>query len=89
MNDVNPHLALWQSETYVSTTELKWEAYVDAVAKCIGLTGLDGDTDKDGYSLDQAHDLFVAGCSVMDCAQEFLHQMDELPAMDPAGPYSD
>lgn len=88
MQDINPHLALAASESYVSPEETQFSAICDEVAKRLGLRDLDGTTDTDGYSIDQAYDMFLAGSDADDLVAEFRHQMDELPAMDPEGPYS-
>lgn len=70
MQDINPHLALLQSESYVSPEELKWEAWVDALALLLGFKNMDGDQMVDGYSLDWCYDVFTDGCTVADAAAE-------------------
>jgi hypothetical protein len=69
--DVNPHRALWASETYVSPVERKWEKWVDATARLMGLKSLDGDQDADGYSLDYALMLFEADYTPAEAVTEF------------------
>ncbi len=65
--DVNPHLALWQSETHVSASERAWDRWVAKVEKLLGHP-LDGDQDRDGYSLDFANDCFNDGVTAEEYA---------------------
>lgn len=58
LSEINPHLALAQSESYVGPGA--WERFVARVERLIG-HDLDGDQERDGYSLDYAHDAFMAG----------------------------
>jgi hypothetical protein len=53
-------LALWASESYVSDSEREWLRWVAKVEKLIG-HDLDGDQDRDGYSLDYAYGCWEAG----------------------------
>jgi hypothetical protein len=69
LSEINPHLALWQSENYVSPTEARWYAWVRAVELKLGHS-LDGNQQTDGYSLDYAHDAFADGVTVADYVAE-------------------
>lgn len=60
LSEINPHLALWRSENYVSPVERAWERWVRQVEGILG-HGLDGDEYADGYSLDFAYGAFEAG----------------------------
>ena len=72
------HLALHESETFVSKTEKDWLRFEKAVADGLGLLHLDGDQNEDGYSLDMAHDLFEDGCDVENAISEFRFYMNEV-----------
>lgn len=76
LNDINPHLALWKSETADVTSG--WEKWVDEVAAILQLDSLDGDQDEDGYSLDAAHDYYEDGLTPVAAANEFLFTMAAL-----------
>lgn len=65
LSEINPHLALWQSENYVSPGEQAWLRWIDRAEKLLG-HDLDGNQDRDGYSLDYAYDWFADGLSVED-----------------------
>jgi len=69
LDEMNPHLALAFSESYVSPRERKWEAWTAKVEKILG-HDLDGDQDTDGYSLDYAHDAFADGLTAEEYAAE-------------------
>lgn len=56
----HPHFQLLQSESYVSPREREWERWVKKVEKLLG-HNLDGNQQRDGYSLDYAYDAFRAG----------------------------
>jgi hypothetical protein len=58
--DINPHLALGQSESYSSPGEIAWDRFVSRVERLIG-RDLDGDQERDGYSIDCAYAAFEAG----------------------------
>jgi hypothetical protein len=60
LNETNPHAALWRSENYESPAEKRWLKWVAQVEKIVG-HDLDGDQDKDGYSLDYANNAFAWG----------------------------
>lgn len=71
--ECNPHLALWASENHVSPRERAWEAWVAKVEKLLG-HDLDGNQERDGYSLGFAHDHFWAG----DTPEQYVAEvMDE------------
>lgn len=67
--DINSHLALAISESYVSPSERAWLKWVASVEKLLG-HDLDGDQDRDGYSLDFANDFFEDGFSPAEYALE-------------------
>lgn len=69
--EINPHLALWQSESYVSPSERAWERWVKKVERALGHT-IDGDQDRDGYSLDFACDFFDNGGTVEEYVAEVI-----------------
>ena len=60
LSEINPHLALWQSENWVSPVERAWEAWLRRVETLVG-HHLDGHQARDGYSLDWAYGAFEAG----------------------------
>lgn len=62
--DINPHLALAASESYVSPTERDWLRWVRKVEHALGHS-IDGNQQTDGYSLDYAHDYWV-NCDTVD-----------------------
>lgn len=70
-DEVNPHLALCQSESYVSPEEKRWESFLRELEKRLVLDHLDGDQDEDGYSMDLAFDMFTDGLSARSAATEF------------------
>lgn len=59
-SEINPHLALAQSESYESDGDRAWARFCRDVKKLIG-GHLDGDDDRDGYSVDGAYASFEAG----------------------------
>lgn len=61
------HLQFAVSESFVSSTERRWLAWVDKVEDMIGHS-LDGDQHKDAYSLDCAHEAFLEGASAVEYA---------------------
>ena len=63
LSEINPHLALAASESYVSPSERAWLAWVATAEKRLGHS-LDGHQDRDGFSLDRAHDYFADGFTV-------------------------
>jgi hypothetical protein len=73
--EINPHLALAQSESYVSPTERAFMAWVGAVEKIVGHS-LDGDEDRDGYSLDGAYAAFEASVTAADYAAEVFEEKE-------------
>lgn len=60
--EVNPHLALWQAETYQSPEDRAWSAWYDKLVALFG--NPDGSQVEDGYSLDNFYDMWEAGYSV-------------------------
>ncbi|ELR10218.1 hypothetical protein GMDG_08729 [Pseudogymnoascus destructans 20631-21] len=65
----HPHFQLLHSESYESPTERAWLRWTKQVEKLLGHS-LDGNQQRDGYSLDYAHDAFADGVSVTDYVQE-------------------
>lgn len=59
------HLEFAQSESYVSPREREWERWVQRVEKLLGHS-LDGNQQRDGYSLDYANDAFEDGLKPAD-----------------------
>ncbi len=60
LSEINPHLALWQSETAVDSSERAWLRWIAKVERPVG-HDMDGDEAVDGYSLDFAYDVFSWG----------------------------
>lgn len=58
-----------RSESFVSDGEREFEAWVKSVEALIGHS-LDGDQDRDGYSIDFAHDAFADGLTPSEYAQD-------------------
>jgi hypothetical protein len=87
LSEINPHLALWQSENYVSPGERAWLAWVAKAEKLLG-HDLDGDNSEAakvagtscGYSLDEAHDAFADGVTVEEYAAEVMAEKAALAA---------
>jgi hypothetical protein len=59
----HPFAEFMAGESYVSPYEARWLAWVKAAEKKLGHS-LDGDQERDGYSLDYAHDAFADGLTV-------------------------
>ena len=70
LDELNPHRALWQSETYVSPQERAWEKWTKQVERLMGHS-LDGNQDTDGYSLDYALVLFEEDYTPAEAVTEF------------------
>ena len=79
LSEINPHLGLWQRESYVSPLERDWERWVRKVEALIG-HGLDGNQRADGYSLDVAYDVFINRETSVSYATEILCVQMELDA---------
>ena len=78
------HLQFAASESFVSSTERRWLAWVDKVEDMIGHS-LDGDQHKDGYSLDYAHEAFLEGASAVEYALTIRStSLDQEPPQPPA-----
>lgn len=60
IDEINPHLGLAISESYISTGERAWLAWAAKAEKLLG-HDLDGNEDRDGYSMDGAYGSFEAG----------------------------
>lgn len=54
----NDHHAAEQPET---DSDRRWSAWCRRVEEIAGIASLDGDQEKDGYSLDYSHDAYRAG----------------------------
>lgn len=63
LSEINPHLALAAWESFVSDDERRFGAWSRKAEKLLGHS-IDGNQGADGYSLDEAGDLFDAGYSV-------------------------
>lgn len=70
--EVNPHLALMRSES-AALAPCKREQWLNRLEAVLGHS-LDGDLEKDGYSLDHCLDLYDDGWSVQDAA-EYIREM--------------
>jgi hypothetical protein len=68
----HPHFALLKSESYVSPNERAWLAWVKKAENLLGHS-IDGDQDRDGYSLDFAYSFFEAG----DTPQQYADEVRE------------
>lgn len=77
LDEINPHLALWRSETYVNQGEKAWEAWVKKVERLLGHS-LDGNQKTDGYSLDFAYEAFLEGDTPADHVVEVRAQKEAL-----------
>jgi len=64
------------TESYVSPYERRWLAWVKKAEKLLGHS-IDGDQDRDGYSLDGAHDAFADGLTIEEYVQEVRTGRDE------------
>lgn len=71
LDEINPHLGLCLSESYVSPREREWEHWVRRAEKLLG-HDLDGNQGTDGYSLDYAYDHFDAGDTPTDYVTEVI-----------------
>jgi hypothetical protein len=65
----HPFEALRRSESYVSPGEREWLRWVAKAEKLAG-HDLDGNQDRDGYSLDYAYDAFCDGLTAADYLAE-------------------
>jgi len=74
----NPHLDLWRSETFESDSDRAWEAWTVKVEKILG-HDLDGDEERDGYSLDYALARFRAGWTPEEYAESVNLEKANLP----------
>lgn len=70
LEDVNPHLALWKSETAVSPEEVAFAHWLGNLEHEIG-HDMDGDQDVDGYSIDLANTFFIDELTVEEAVAEF------------------
>ena len=75
LDEINPHLALWHRETYVSPNERDWLAFCDDVQSKLNLADLDGDQETDGYSIDMVFDLFDSDETVEDAVIQLRAEM--------------
>lgn len=69
LSDINPHLALWQSENYESPGEKAWYRWIKKAERLCG-HDLDGNEARDGYSMDGSYAAFEVNVSPEDYAKE-------------------
>jgi len=67
------HLDTWKAETHQDKEEREWIRWSLCVENGLGHS-LDGDGEKDGYSMDEAYDLFQEGWSVVDTVRYFRNK---------------
>ncbi len=67
--DEHPFAVFMAGESYVSPGERAWLAWIKKVEKLLGFD-LDGDQNRDGYSLDMAYAAWEAGESAAAYAAE-------------------
>lgn len=79
IGDINPHLGLLASESYVSPGERGWYEFVRQVEKRLGF-GLDGNQQTDGFSLDYAHAAFEAHVTPTEYVAEVYEDIAGLDA---------
>lgn len=70
----DPHAELLRSENYVSDGERRWLAWVKRVEQLLG-HDLDGDQERDGYSMDAAYAAWESGASAEAHASEIEHDL--------------
>src|SRR4051812_26818184 len=75
LSEINPHAALWASESFVSDNEREWLRWVRRAEKLLGHS-IDGNQATDGYSLDYAHDYFAN----MDTVEVYVADVREAKA---------
>jgi hypothetical protein len=79
-DEINPHLGLWQSETYEGPEERRWYAWLDKVERELGVEK--GRTDEQRevypYSIDYALDDFRAGMTAKQFANDVRSGMHQL-----------
>ncbi len=76
MDDLREHpfASFMAGESFVSTSEQAWLAWINRAEKLAGCS-IDGDQDKDGYSLDFAYGAFESGESAAEYAAEVRKQV--------------
>lgn len=67
----HPFYIHMQTESYVSPGEREWLKWAKAVEKIMG-HDIDGNQERDGYSIDYAYAAWEAGDSARVCAEEFI-----------------
>lgn len=67
----HPFQQFMTGESYVSDDERAWLRWVKRVERCLGHS-LDGNEEWDGYSLDYAHDDFLAGVTVPEYVEDVM-----------------
>ena len=56
------HMEVWEAEIAIDPIEKEWIQWCSTVEQILGHT-VDGDQDKDGYSMDDAYEAFEAKVS--------------------------
>lgn len=79
LDEINPHLALAASESYVSDDERRWENWLKQVELCLG-HDLDGNQQAQGYCMDYAYAAFEVGERVINYVEDVQAAIAELDA---------
>jgi hypothetical protein len=79
LSEINPHLALLHSESFISECERGWFRFVRKVEKLLG-HGIDGNQKTDGFSLDYAADSYADGWTAEEYVSEVQADVAELDA---------
>lgn len=77
--EINPHLALAQSESFQSAGDREWARFVYRAERLLG-HGIDGNEQTDGFSIDLAYAMFEAGDTVADFVVEARANKADLAA---------
>lgn len=68
--DLNDHpFAIFMAGERIPSEDDEWEAWVREVESILGFS-LDGNQERDGYSIDFAHDAFREGVTAAEYARE-------------------
>ena len=71
------HMDTWAMEREWDRGTARWEKWMDRLKKATGIANLDGDSDVDGYSLDECHGIFMCDASVADAAATIRRRIAE------------
>jgi hypothetical protein len=73
------HLQVWEAEkaSENNTGDRAWHLFCSEVEKLTKLDSLDGDQEKDGYSLDEAYDWFSRKFTAEDYANHLNTPFDK------------